>query len=232
MSETSYYHDYARSVIREYSQRSEEARNLLVDSLGKLPADRILDIGCGPGQEMLAFAEKRRSFCIGIDIGEELGKIGPHFVSEFGAEKEIKFVQGAGEDLPFSDESFDVVLCRVALPYMDNKITLAEISRVLKPGGVFLLKTHAPHFYFGMLKKGLGDLHPKKAAYPLICLFIGTWNLLTGKQLRSGFWKGKEVFQTEGFLKKEFAKNSMEIKRELSDTNYQTPSYFVQKISR
>lgn len=232
MSETSYYQKYAESVIKEYSLRSDNAKNLLVDSIAALPAFCVLDIGCGPGQEMLPFANKKNSFCVGIDIGEELGKIGPQFVKEFGIERQIEFVNGTGEELPFGDESFDVVLCRVALPYMDNKKTLAEISRVLNPGGVFLLKTHAPPFYFGMLRRGLGELDPKKTAYPLICLFIGTWRLLTGYQLRTGFWKGKEIFQTEGFLRKEFAKNSMEIKFKLSDTNDQTPSYFVQKLSK
>ncbi len=231
MSEASYYHEYARSVIKEYSNRNDDAKDLLVDSIEDLPAARVLDIGCGPGQEMLPFAEKKNSFCVGLDIGSELGQVGPQFVKEFGREKQITFVQGTGEELPFTAESFDVVLCRVALPYMNNKKTLAEISRTLMPGGVFLLKTHAAPFYFDMLKKGLSSFSVKKTAYPAICLFIGIWHLFTGKQLQAGFLKGKEVFQTEGFLRREFAKNSMVIRFELSDSNLQTPSYFVQKLS-
>ncbi|MCB1023660.1 MAG: class I SAM-dependent methyltransferase [Acidobacteria bacterium] len=232
MSESSYYQEYARSVIEDFSNRGEDAKNLLVDSVNELPAARVLDIGCGPGQEMLSFAQKKNSFCVGIDIGDELGKIGPPFAEQFGCSRRVKFVQGIGEELPFRSESFDVVLCRVALPYMDNKKTIAEVSRVLNPGGVFLLKTHAAPFYFGMLGNGLLALSPKKTAYPLICLFIGMWHLLTGKQLRNGFWSGKEVFQTEGFLKKEFSKHGLKIEFELKDTNRQTPSYFVVKSSK
>ena len=81
-----------------------------------------------------------------------------------------KFARSKGEFLPFADESFDVVLCRVALPYMNNRKTIAEVARILKPNGVFLLKTHAPPFYSAMLKERIKTLNPKQIAYPLICV--------------------------------------------------------------
>ena len=118
--------------------------------------------------------------------------------------------------LPFADKSFDVVLCRVALPYMNNRRTIAEVARILKPNGVFLLKTHAPPFYSAMLKERIKTFHPKQIAYPLICVAGSIFHHLSGRQLENGFWKGKEIFQTRRFLEKEFAKNGLEIKTELT----------------
>jgi hypothetical protein len=63
----------------------------------------------------------------------------------------------------------------------------------------------------------------------LICTAGSVFHLLSGKQLENGFWKGKEIFQTRGFLEKEFAKNGLEIKGELADTNPLSPSFVVVK---
>ena len=178
---------------------------------------------------MIPFAEKRGAFCVGIDIGEELGEIGKTFVETLNYSDKIKFVRAEGEDLPFADESFDVVLCRVALPYMNNKKVIAETARVLRPGGVYLLKTHAPAFYFGMLKRRFTTFSLRQYAYPVICLINGIRHQATGKQTRKGIWKGKEVFQTRSFLEKELKKNGLRIEGVLPDTNIQSPSFFIVK---
>lgn len=167
--------------------------------------------------------------CVGIDIAEELGTVGKGFFQKANCQNRVGLVRSFGESLPFADESFDVVLCRVALPYMDNRQTIAEIARVLRPKGVFLLKIHAPAFYFGMIWRRWTTFSLKQIAYLLICLVGGTWHLLTKNQLKDGFWKGKEVFQTRRFLEKEFAKNGLKITGELADTNIQTPSFVVVK---
>jgi hypothetical protein len=72
-------------------------------------------------------------------------------------------------------------------------------------------------------------LNPKQLAYPLICLANGIWHQLSGNQLNKGFWKGKEVFQTQGFLEKEFSKHNMKIEGTLPDNNIQSPSFLVRK---
>ena len=134
-----------------------------------------------------------------------------------------------GEQLPFADESFEVVICRVALPYMDNHKALTEIARVLRPQGKFLLKIHAPLFYWGMLKERAKTLNPKQLAYPVICLIGGTINRLSGKHPPGNFWKGKEVYQTRKSLAKELEKRGMKIIRELPDTNDGTPSFLIER---
>lgn len=229
MSEISYYREYAQIAIRQYAEKDAASRYMLVDAVGDLDVKRVLDIGCGAGQEMLPFIEKKKAFCVGIDIGEELGKIGKEVTENFGCKESLSFLRSKGEELPFADECFDVVLCRVALPYMHNKKTISEVARTLRSGGVFLLKTHAPAFYFGMLKSRAKTLNPKQVAYPLICLANGIWHQVSGNQLQNGFWKGKEVFQTKGFLETEFLKHGMKIEGTLPDDNIQSPSFLVRK---
>ena len=223
------YQDYARAALEQYAQRSAESRYLLYEAVKSLEIKRVLDVGCGAGQELLPFLEKTEAFCVGVDVAEELGKVTGKIFDEKGFSEKTGFVRSQGEKLPFAAASFDVVLCRVALPYMNNRQAIAEIARVLRPEGVFLLKIHAPPFYFGMIRERWKTFSAKQMAYPLICLAGGVWHLLTGKQLQENFWKGKEVFQTRGFLQRECAKNDLKIKGELSDTNVQTPSFVIVK---
>lgn len=220
------YQEYAAAALENYSRRDEAGRYLLYDAVNDLKIERVLDVGCGAGQELLPFLEKTSALCVGIDIAPELGVVTKEV---FPNGKKAVAVRSAGETLPFADESFDVVLCRVALPYMNNRRAIAEVARVLKPKGVYLLKTHAVPFYFGMIRERLKYANPRQLAYPVVCLAASVWHSLTGRQLEDGFWQGKEIFQTRGFLEKEFAKNRMAINGVLRDDNPKSPSYLVVK---
>lgn len=223
------YQEYAQAALKNYAQKDAASRYLLVDAIKNSKIERVLDVGCGAGQELLPFLEKTSAFCVGIDVAKELGQIGKEFFSQANGKNRVAFVRSLGERLPFADASFDVALCRVALPYMNNRQAISEVARVLKPNGIFLLKTHAPPFYFGMIRERLKTFSPRQLAYPLICLTASLWHLLTGRQLQKGFWRGKEIFQTQRFLEKEFAKNGLKIEGFLADTNPQTPSFVIVK---
>ncbi len=229
MEPLSDYQEYAELAIESFAKKNTELRYLLVDSVKHLKIESVLDVGCGAGQELLPFVETTKAIGVGIDIGEELGKIATDLAKIYEQEKRMHFCRSEGEHLPFADQCFDLVLCQVALPYMNNKKTLAEISRVLRPKGVFLLKTHAPLFYLNMIGDRARTLSPRQVAYPIICLAAGVWHHFTGKQLRNGFWAGKGIFQTKNFLVREFDKHGMKIEGTLSDNNIQTPSFFVVK---
>ncbi len=223
------YQEYAREAIENFALKDAASRHLLVDAARDKSPKTVLDVGCGAGQELLPFLEKTSAFCVGIDVADELGKVtkdvfrGEDFENRFG------FVRSLGEKMPFADASFDVVLCRVALPYMNNRRAIAEIARILKTGGIFLLKTHAPAFYFGMIRQRIKTFSPKQLAYPMICLVGGIVHSLTGKQLQNGFWAGKEIYQTQKFVERECARNGLKIEGFLADTNPQTPSFVIVK---
>lgn len=226
---TSNYQSYAEDALADFRRKDAASRNLLVDAVKDLKPSRILDVGCGAGQELLPFLEKTTGFCVGLDTADEIGKAVLKTGNLTGENERLTFVRSFGEKLPFADETFDVVLCRVAIPYMNNREAIAEIGRVMRGGGIFLLKIHSPAFYFGMFPARIKTLNPKNIAYPLICLAGGVWHQITGKQPQKGFWKGKEIYQTRGFLEKEFAENGLKIKGVLPDDNRQTPSFIIEK---
>jgi ubiquinone/menaquinone biosynthesis C-methylase UbiE len=105
---------------------------------------RVLDVGCGAGDSLREELELRRKAMgdavqiemVGVDIDEALLEQGRAAYPQF------LFVHAKGEHLPFADQSFDAVISRVALPYMDIPAALREMRRVLKPGADLKIKLH------------------------------------------------------------------------------------------
>ncbi len=105
--------------------------------------DKVLDVGCGTGN--LAIAAKKitgdKGEVVGIDPSSEM--IG--FASKKAAKAglDIKFQTGAIEKIPFSDNSFDVVLSTLMIHHLPgDELKLkgfSEIHRVLKPEGCLLV---------------------------------------------------------------------------------------------
>lgn len=220
------YIEYAHAALANHANKDAASRYLLFDAVKDREFERVLDIGCGPGQELLPFLERSNAFCVGVDVAEALGDV---TAQVFIDQPKAAFVRTFGETLPFGDESFDVILCRVAIPYMNNRKAIAEAARVLRPGGVYLLKTHAPSFFFGMIRERVSTMNPKMLAYPVICLAASLWHSVTGRQLEKGFWRGKEIYQTRTFLEREFMRAGLFIEGVLADDNPKTPSYVVVK---
>lgn len=87
--------------------------------------------GCGVGSYLARLAENA-SFIVGLDIEIERAIEAHH--------KGPSTVGGAGEYLPFPGDSFDLVLSHEVLEHVQNdRITIREIVRVLKPGGRLVL---------------------------------------------------------------------------------------------
>jgi SAM-dependent methyltransferase len=98
---------------------------------------RILDVGCGMGQTLLAAQLSRNIEAYGVD--RDLAAIvAGHRI----APSNITLLCAAGENLPFANGYFDLVISRGALPYMKITKAVLEISRVLKNGGDFWLSLH------------------------------------------------------------------------------------------
>jgi ubiquinone/menaquinone biosynthesis C-methylase UbiE len=150
---------------------------------------RILDLGCGPGRDLLSWGVTDSDEVTGLDNDSaslELARL--RFPSR-------TYFLGCGEAMPFPDASFDRVISGVALPYMNIPKALGEIHRVLVPGGTFSASLHAVSFTVAELRHKAFP-HPIPTLFRIYVLGNGVWFHCTGRTI--GFVKGRtESFQTE-----------------------------------
>jgi len=107
-------------------------------SLGPLePGERVLDLGCGAGTDTLVAAQMvgPEGRVAGIDMTPEMLEKARASAAELGV-KNVEFVEGEAESLPFADESFDVVISNGVIDLIPEKdAVFGELHRVLAPGG-------------------------------------------------------------------------------------------------
>lgn len=119
------------------------------------PGESVLDVGCGTGS--LAIVAKRHVGAAaevqGIDPSPEM--IARARSKARKARLDVSFTEGTAESLPFPDATFDVALSTVMLHHLrrsTRELAVAEMKRVLKPGGRVLVVD------FGGARNGKGPL--------------------------------------------------------------------------
>lgn len=112
---------------------------------------KVLDVGCGVGNDLSRFC-KGGSEVFGIDIAPHSIELANSNFSQRGLKGE--FLVMNGEQMTFSDDSFDVVYCHTVLHFTPRpEKMIAEIVRVLKPGGIAILMTVNRHSWLNFLHK-------------------------------------------------------------------------------
>jgi SAM-dependent methyltransferase len=111
-------------------------------SLGVInEGEHVLDIGSGGGVDVLiaAIMTGPKGKVTGIDISSEMLDVARDNSRKAGLEN-ISFQESSAEDLPYPDQSFDVVLSSGAFNLVPDKTkALREVFRVLKPEGRFMM---------------------------------------------------------------------------------------------
>lgn len=105
------------------------------------PGEAVLDVGCGTGDLTLRAARRAgaEGRAAGIDASPEMIAVSRKKAERKGAS--VDFRVAPIEDLPFADGEFDVVLSSYMLHHLPDELKdtgLAEVRRVLKPGGRFV----------------------------------------------------------------------------------------------
>jgi ubiquinone/menaquinone biosynthesis C-methylase UbiE len=117
--------------------REKEFKNRLLDQADPRPGQRILDIGCGTGTLALLVKERvPEAEVVGLDADPEILERAWAKAAEAAAE--VQFDQGLSTELPYEDESFDLVLSTLFFHHLTGDVkrrTAPEIARVLRPGG-------------------------------------------------------------------------------------------------
>ncbi len=159
-------------------------------------ADRdVLELGCGAAQWSIALA-RRGARVIGLDLSERQLDHAAAAIEAAGVD--VALIQGDAERVPLPDESMDVVFCdHGAMVFADPMVTVPEVARLLRDGGLLAFSMHTPlaevcwpvghaepierlvNPYFGMHRVDLGDSGHAEFQLP-----FGEWVRLF---VRSGF---------------------------------------------
>ena len=124
------YDEWYKTRTGQYVDRVEK---WLIFSMMRTKSGRALDLGCGTGN--YTFELKKRGFdVIGLDASEGMLRIA--------RSKGLNCIRGNAYSLPFPEESFDLVLSVTMFEFIhEPEKVLAEIHRVLKPGGEVIIGT-------------------------------------------------------------------------------------------
>jgi ubiquinone/menaquinone biosynthesis C-methylase UbiE len=126
--------------VDEFHIRGREA-TLELASLVKLRGDhRVLDVGSGLGGASRTLASEFGCHVTGLDLTAEYCQAAESLADRLGMRSRVSYRQGSALDMPFDDESFDVVWTQhAAMNIADKPKLYSEIVRVLRPGGYLAL---------------------------------------------------------------------------------------------
>tara|TARA_B110000008_G_scaffold120106_1_gene122794 strand:+ start:550 stop:1371 length:822 start_codon:yes stop_codon:yes gene_type:complete len=139
-----YFHSSEGNGGSEWVRNLHEVRqrDLMLFNLGNLGGKNVLDVGCGAGEYLRTVGKMGASYLGGQDLDENAVKRGR---VKFDEEKlEGKLVIGDCQKLDFPDNFFDAAFSSDFFEHISKDVkenVVNEVFRVLKPGGVFVIKT-------------------------------------------------------------------------------------------
>lgn len=147
-------------------------RRKVIKSIVASNPENVLDIATGTGDLALSLAEKGLSNITGLDLSEGMLEVARKKVKEKELGGKVEMLQGDSENLPFEESSYDAVCVAFGVRNFENlEKGLAEIYRVLRPGGLFIvLETAVPkkfpfkqgyRFYTKYILPGIGRIFSK-----------------------------------------------------------------------
>jgi ubiquinone/menaquinone biosynthesis C-methylase UbiE len=131
--------NHFNQTAAEYDNSSDgkfvsEMYDVLVEEIGKSPNGKILDVGCGNGN-LFSLLPDGKYELYGIDFSQNMID-----EAKMNCGTKAKFAVSDAEELPFDDDSFDIIVCNASFHhYVHPNTVLKEMHRVLKYGGKLLI---------------------------------------------------------------------------------------------
>ncbi|WP_179022272.1 bifunctional demethylmenaquinone methyltransferase/2-methoxy-6-polyprenyl-1,4-benzoquinol methylase UbiE [Winogradskyella forsetii] len=121
-------------------------RNKVVKLVAQTNPENILDIATGTGDLAISLTSTSAKEIIGLDISDGMLEVGRKKIKSKNLDNVISMVIGDSEDLPFENDTFDAITVAFGVRNFEHlEKGLAEILRVLKPNGIFvILETSVP----------------------------------------------------------------------------------------
>jgi SAM-dependent methyltransferase len=136
----------------------------LVESAELSPGERVLDVACGTGVVARLAAERvgDGGLVTGLDVNPGMLAVARSVSSPVA----IEWREGTAEDSQLPDEAYDAALCQMGLQFFaDRRMAMAELSRVLAPGGRLAANVPGPMPpVFQILQRGIRDHVSPEAA--------------------------------------------------------------------
>lgn len=172
---TKWHHAYIQNAYRELEEGTtrKQIDVLNLDASGK----KVLDVGCGPGNLLVALSADAPELLIGVDVDKNFLKFGQTHIAKVCSQRHQfpRVMYASVAALPFADATFDLVTCFLVMPHApDDKAALAELARVLKTGGTLAITGHS----FGFPLKYLKQFRTK----PLLMYLASLIYRCTGKK--------------------------------------------------
>ena len=150
-------------------------RRRVIRAIAPYQPRELLDVATGTGDLAIAMRSLNPRRVVGLDLAEQMLEVGRQKLQKQGLQHKVHFEQGDSEALPYPAASFDAVTVGFGVRNFEHLDTgLAEIQRVLKPGGVLaVLEFSKPRMfpfkqlyqaYFQNVLPLLGRLFSKDAA--------------------------------------------------------------------
>lgn len=158
----------AYSIEKIYGKKQEYWINKLKE-FGFVDHEKVLEVGFGEGQWLIALSKINKRV-----YGVEPRAFGVKFTKNKLKKlliSNVELYQNSAENLPFDDNTFDAVLCYNVLQYTNSKKAFAELSRVLKKGGILLVSVDGLGYFLMQIKEGVIFKEKEFFKFGLISIF-------------------------------------------------------------
>ncbi len=186
------------------------------------PGGMILDVGCGGGTQM---QHLQRCRCRGVGLDVDRASLARCRA------RNLPVAQAEAEHIPFKSASVDGVICKVVLPYTDERSAIREIGRVLKEGSVGRCCYHGVGYYL----RYLVACPSWKARFYGLRTLVNTW-LYAMAGLRLPGFLGDTLYQSQRRLTRYYAENNLRLRESTPSRTFAGCPVFIyhtiEKIGR